>query len=194
MCVTASDLPNADRPESELLKLKLPNHLLGGKVVDLLDFLQSGSEVKVEVLELAILEAKHPAVNDGEALVGIRGLHGSRLHDIPALLDDVQLHQAVVPILVILDAIELGLVQPVDIPDVPQPRVQDAQILGGHSGLDTTAAVVATNNNMLNLQVVHSVVDDAHSVQVDVADEVGDVAVDKSLTGLETGDLLGGNA
>jgi hypothetical protein len=42
--------------------------------------------------------------------------------------------------------------------------------------------------------VTHSVVDDGHDIQVDVVDEVGDVAVDEHLTGIDTSEGFGGNA
>ena len=42
--------------------------------------------------------------------------------------------------------------------------------------------------------MLDGVVDDAHGVEVSVADQVGDVAVDKCLAGLEAADLLGGDA
>lgn len=50
------------------------------------------------------------------------------------------------------------------------------------------------HNNVLHLQMADGVVDDGHDVKIGVADQVGDVAVDKRVTGFEAGDLLGGNA
>lgn len=84
--------------------------------------------------------------------------------------------------------------QTVDVTDVSQPRVQKAEVLGSHGRLDTTAAVVTTDDDVLHAEVLDGVVDDAHGVEVSVADEVGDVAVDKCLAGLEAADLLGGDA
>lgn len=86
------------------------------------------------------------------------------------------------------------LVQAVDVPDVPKPGVEDAEVLWGHGGLDAAAAVVATDDDVLDLEVLDGVVEDGSDVEVDVADQVGDVAVDKGLAGLEAGDLLGGDA
>jgi hypothetical protein len=42
--------------------------------------------------------------------------------------------------------------------------------------------------------VADGVVYDGHDVQVDVVDEVGDVAVDEHLAWIETGDGFGGDA
>lgn len=116
------------------------------------------------------------------------------LEDITALLDNVELHQAVVSLVIIGDGIQLLLVNSVDIANVSQPGVEQAHILGCHGSLDTTAAVVAADYNMLDLEVVDSIVDDAHDVEVGADDHVGNVSVDKGLAGLQTSDLLGGNA
>lgn len=186
--------PKNQTPTFRIKLLKVQRCLSGRKVVDLLDILQGGSEVELEVLQQTILEPEDPPMDDGEAVVGVRGLNRSRLHDVPALLDDVQLDQAVVARLVIGDGIKLGLVQAVDIADVPQPGVQDAQVLGGHGSLDTAASVVAADDDVLDLQMVDGIVDDTRGVEVDIADQVGDVAVDKGLTRSEAGDLLGGDA
>lgn len=46
---------------------------------------------------------------------------------------------------------------------------------------------------MLNAEVAHSVVNDAHDVEVRVDNEVGNVAMDKGLAGLKTRNLLDGD-
>lgn len=82
----------------------------------------------------------------------------------------------------------------VHVADVSQPGVQQPEVLGCHGGLDAAAAVVAADDDVLDAEVLDGVVDDAHGVEVSVADKVGDVAVDKCLAGLEAADLLGGDA
>lgn len=164
------------------------------QIVNLLDVIQHGLEINLEVLEQAVVEAKDPAVDNGELVLGVALLDGSRLDNVAALLLDVELDEAVIALLLVGDGVELLLVQPVDVADVAQPGVQQAQVLGGHGGLDAAAAVVAADDDVLDAEVAHGVVDDAHDVEVGVADEVGDVAVDKGLAGLEAGDLLGGDA
>lgn len=150
--------------------------------------------VDLEILQPAVLEAKDPAVHNGEAVGLVRLLDRRRLDDVAALLNDVELHQPVVARLLFRDGVELGLVQPVDVADVAQPGVQDAQVARGHGSLDTAAAVVTTDDDVLDLQVLHGVVDNAHDVEVDAADEVGDVAVDEGLAGPQSRDLLGRDA
>lgn len=169
------------------------SHLLG-QVVNLLNVTKNLLHVDAQVGDAAILKVKDPAVNNGISVLLERVLDISRLDDVAALLDDVELDQAVVSLLLILDGIKLLLVEPVDVANVSQPRVEQAHVLGSHGGLDTSAAVVAADDNVLDLEVAHSVVDDAHDVEVGADDQVGNVAVDKGLASLETGDGLGGDS
>lgn len=159
-----------------------------------MDVSQHSLKVNLKILEKSILETKHPSVNNGILVLVPRLLDISRLDDVAALLDDIQLDQAVVAGALVLDSIELLLVEAVHVADVAKPRVQQAEVLGGHSRLDTSAAVVTTDDDVLDAEVLDGVVDDAHGVEVSVAHEVGDVAVDKCLAGLKAADLLGGDA
>lgn len=168
-----------------------------GKVVNLLHLGQHGLEINLEVLEQAVVEAKDPAVDNGVLVPGVALLDSGRLDNVAALFLDVELDEAIVAGVVVVGGgkgVELLLVQPVDVADVTQPRVQEAEVARGHGGLDAAAAVVAADDDVLDAEVAHGVVDDAHDVEVRVADEVGDVAVDEGLAGLEAGDLLGGDA
>lgn len=164
------------------------------KIINLLHFKQHGLEINLQVLEQAVVEAKDPAMDNGIVILGIALLDGGRLDDVAALLLDIELDEAVVAGIVGGDGVELLLVQAVDVADVAQPGVQEAEVLGRHGGLDAAAAVVAADDDVLDAEVADGVVDDGHDVEVGVADEVGDVAVDKGLAGLEAGDLLGGDA
>lgn len=132
-------------------------------------------------------------MDNRELVLGVRLLHRRRLDDVPTLLHDVQLDEPVVPLRVVGDGVELLLVQPVDVTDVPQPGVQQPEILGRHGGLDAAAAIVPADDDMLDAQVADGVVDDAHDVEVRIDDEVGNVAVHKRLAWLEARDLLGGD-
>lgn len=127
-------------------------------------------------------------------VLGVGLLDGGGLDDVAALLDDVELDEAVVAGALVPDGVQLVLVQAVDVPDVPEPGVEDAEVLGGHGGLDAAAAVVAAHDDVLDLEVLDGVVEHRGDVEVDVADQVGDVAVHKGLAGLEARDLLRGDA
>jgi hypothetical protein len=150
--------------------------------------------VKLQILEESIAEAEHPAVDNRELVLGKALLDGCRLDDVPALLNDVDLNETVVFRVFVGDGVELVLVQTVDVADVSQPWVQQTQVLGSHSGLDTAAAVVSAHDNVLDLEVADRVVNHGHDVEVDVINQVGDVAVDEHLAGVEARDGFGGDA
>lgn len=159
-----------------------------------MNVLQNLFKIHAQVLEQAVVKVKDPAVHNRKAPGGVRLLHGGCLDDVAALLHDIELDKSVVASSLVGNGIELGLVEAVNVTDVAQPGVQQAEVLGRHGCLDTTTAVVAADNNVLDVQVLDGVVDDGHDVDVNVADEVGNVAVDKSLARLKTGDLFGRDA
>jgi hypothetical protein len=150
--------------------------------------------VKLEILQQSISKPKHPAMHHRELVLRPALLHRGGLDDIPALLMYIQLYQPVILLLGIGDQVQLVLVQAVHITDVSQPWVQQAHVLGRHGGLDAAAAVVSANDDVLDFEVPHRVVDHGHDVEVDIVDKVGDVAVDEHLAGLEAGDGFGGDA
>lgn len=163
------------------------------KIVDLLDLSQHVLEINLQIGKQAIVEAKDPAVDNGVVVLLVRLLNGGRLDDVAALLDDVELDEAVVTLLLVGDGVELVLVQTVDVANVSQPRIEKAEVLGCHGSLDTTAAIVAADDDVLDAKVTHGIVNDAHDIEIGVDDEVGNVAVDKGLAGLQTSNLLGGD-
>jgi hypothetical protein len=81
-------------------------------------------------------------------------------------------------------------VQPVDVLDVPQPLVDQAEVLPGHRRLDAPAAVVAAHDDVLDLQDLDRVLHNRQHVEVGMDDEVRDVAVDEELARLDAGDFL----
>lgn len=83
--------------------------------------------------------------------------------------------------------------QAVDVPDIPQPGVQKAKVLQVYSGFDATVTIVPTDNYILNLNVADCVVDNTHDIKVDVVHQIGNIAVNEDLTGLNACDLLGGD-
>nr|GFD57614.1 hypothetical protein [Tanacetum cinerariifolium] len=83
--------------------------------------------------------------------------------------------------------------QTVHVADVSQPGVQQPKILRCHGGLDAATAVVSAHHDVLDLEVAHSVVDNRHDVQIDVVDEVGDVAMDEHLARVDAGEGFGGD-
>lgn len=156
--------------------------------------MQASLKVDIQILEVTSAEVENPTVNNWELVLGIRLLERGRLDNVAALLNDIELDKTIVSGVLVLDGVEFLLVQPIDVTDVSQPGIENAQVLRGHGRLDAAAAVVPAHDNVLDLEVGDSVLDHAHGVEVRVADQVGDVAVDKRLTRLEARDLLRGDA
>lgn len=130
--------------------------------------------IKLQIFQQTILEAKHPAMHDRKLVLRPTLLDSRRLDNIAALLHNIQLHELIVLLALgaaLLDhGIELLLMQTVYVADVPQPGVEKAHVLGGHGGFDTSAAVVAADDDVLDFEVANRVVNDGHDVQVDVVD------------------------
>jgi len=146
--------------------------------------------VDLEVFQQPVLEAKHPAVHDGILILGVRLLDGSSLDNVAALLLNAELDETVVTRGLVRNGVQLLLVESVDVANVTEPWIQQAQVLGRHGSLDAAAAVVAADDDVLDVEVAHGILDDAHNVKVGVDHQVGDVAVDEGLARLQAGNLL----
>jgi hypothetical protein len=133
-------------------------------------------------------------MDDGKLIFSPALLHGGRLDDIATLLMDIELDKAIVLCIFVLDGVELVLVQAVYIANVSQPRVQQAHVFWRHGGFDAAATVVSADDDVFDLEMADRVVDDGHDVEIDVVDEVGDVAMDEHLAGFEACDGFGGDA
>lgn len=69
-----------------------------------------------------------------------------------------------------------------------QPRVENAQFLVAQRRADTTAGGVAAQDDVLDLEMGHRVLDHARRVEIAVVDDVGDVAVHEHIAWLEPQD------
>jgi hypothetical protein len=150
--------------------------------------------VKLEILQQSISESKYPPVYYGKLIFRPTLLYCCCLDNIPALLMHIQLHEPIILLVLVLDQVQLVLVQPIHVANVPEPRVQQAHVFGRHGGFDTTTAVVTADDNVFYFEVTNGVVHDGHDVEVNVIDEVGDVAVDEHLTRFKAGDGFSGDA
>ncbi len=70
--------------------------------------------------------------------------------------------------------------------DVGEPRFQRPKIVFGHGCLDTSASVMACDNDILNFQYFNCVLDNRQGIDVWKFDLIGDVSVDKDLPGLKS--------
>ena len=82
----------------------------------------------------------------------------------------------------------------VHVPYVAQPVVDEAHLTALERGLHAAAAVVAADDDMLDLEDVHRVLQHGEAVEVGVHDDVGDIAVHEEFARQEADDLVGRHA
>ena len=98
------------------------------KVINLLNTIQHLLKIDVKILQVSILQIKHPPMDNRIVVILIALLNSSSLENIPTRLDHIQLHKPIKPVVVILDLIQLRLMQTVHVADISKPRVKDSQI------------------------------------------------------------------
>ncbi len=74
------------------------------------------------------------------------------------------------------------------------PVVDEADAESVVSGRDTSATVVATDDDVFDLEDENGVFDNREAIEIGGADEIGDIAVDEDLAGREADDLVRGDA
>lgn len=109
------------------------------------------------------------------------------------LLHDVELAQAIDPIFEIRDAIELNSVMCIDVLYVSEPVIEKTELMRAARRMNTTAAVVTADDDVLDLQDLNRKLNDGEAAHVGVNNEVRNVAMDENLTWLETQDMVSGN-
>jgi hypothetical protein len=98
-----------------------------------------------------------------------------------ALFNNIQLDQSAVTGFGILDVIQFGPVQAVNVSDVSEPVFKwGGVVIGGSGSTNSTTIVVSANDNIRNFQVVDGVLKTSHEVEISVDDHVGDVTQDKN--------------
>ena len=144
-------------------------------------------------LELAVLDVVNDTVQFQLALV--HGINDSRVHSQNLkTAQDVVLTETQSLALLCVELLQLLGVLHSKLTHGLQPNVQQSQSGVSESGVNTTAAGVAADEDVLNLQVCDGEFNDGERVDVGCGDDVGNVAVDKDLTGLQAEDGRFGNA
>ena len=78
--------------------------------------------------------------------------------EVQALLRHIQLHKAVMALLLILDTVKLVLVKSIDVSNILHPRVENlAKILFLHYRSDSSTVVVTRGKNVANVEMLHSI-------------------------------------
>ena len=138
-------------------------------------------------LELAVLDVVDDTVELKVALV--HGVDNGRVHS-----ENLQTAQYVVLaesqglVTLSVHLLQLVCVFHSQLAHGLQPNVQQTKSSVSESGINTTAAGVAADENVLNLEVCDGEFNDGQRVDVGGGDDVGDVAVDENLTRLQAQD------
>ncbi len=104
----------------------------------------------------------------------------------------IQLRQSVRTRFHVFDRLQLPAVQAIDVFDIPQPHIQHVVIIViRHCGLDPAAAIMTANDDMPDFQMVNGKIQDTEQVDIRMDHQIGDIPVDKDLTGLGARDLVG---
>src|SRR5690606_37779529 len=88
------------------------------------------------------------------------------------------------------DRMKFVAVKSVDVANLAQPAVENSHVFRLHRRFHTSAPVVPTHDDVVDLERVHGVVDHRVHVEIGVDYEVGDVAVDEDLAGLTAHDIV----
>lgn len=142
-----------------------------------------------KVLQEAIAQAVNPAVDLYLLTACPRILHNGGMADIIGLLDDVEFTESIQlcgseHILNRHDMLML------DVANVPQPVIDEAQLAALERSLHTTATIVTADDDVLNLQGVDGILQHGETVEVGVDDKVSDVAVHEELARQEPDDFI----
>jgi hypothetical protein len=162
------------------------------------------AEVDWQLLQNSILGVEHHGVDsrvDWLASLGVVGLavlltltlHHPSLEEGHALLHHIQLHQALVAKLVVVDLVHDAVVHAMHVSDVADPVLQEPQVLFGHGGSHCTAVVVASNDDMLYAQELDSKLNYGECIEIRANHEIAHVSVHKNFTGTKTQYFVGRN-
>src|SRR5690606_11967848 len=154
-------------------------------------YLLGAADGDVEVLPDAVLDTVDAAMNL-QRLATVPGvLNDAGVADVGDLLDDVQLAHTVDLRFLGGKGRDVFTVLVIQVADGAQPTVDQPQLVVAHGGPNATTAVVAGDQNVLDLEYVHRELDDRKTVEVGVQHDVGDVAVDEQIARQQADNLVG---
>lgn len=70
------------------------------------------------------------------------------------------------------------------LPQWHEPGIDQAELLIAKSSGNASAGSVTTDDDMLDLQVLHRVLDDRQRIKISRDQDVGDVAMDENVAGI----------
>lgn len=140
-----------------------------------------GLDVVAQLAQQSRLDIVHHT-RDLDLLATLPGsAHDGRLGDGEDRVAGVNLDQSTALFFIVLDGIEAFAVLLLDLLDVAEPVVDQAVGLVAQGSGDTAAAVVAADDDVLDLEDVDGVLQDREAIEIGGDDDVGDVAVGEDL-------------
>ena len=143
-----------------------------------------------EVVQQSVVQPIDEPVQRQRLAAQPRFLHDRRAGDVDDLLDDVELAQAVDAPAEIRDPVQPGPMLGGDVLHVPQPVVDEAVRRVLERRPDAAAAVMADDDDVLDLQDVDGVLEHREAVEVGMHDDIRDVPVDEQLAWRQVDDLV----
>ena len=151
------------------------------------------ADVRDEGFDDAVVEAVDPAV-DGDLLATCPGVFDDGgACDMAGLGEHIEFAESVGGGLG-RKGVEFIAVGAVEAADAREPVVDDAVAEVFEGGDHATAAVVAADDHMADLEDIDRVLQDSEQVEIGFGDDIGNIAVDEYFAGCEAGDLVGGHA
>jgi hypothetical protein len=156
------------------------------------------------------LERRSPAIDLLLRLIDVQLIQLTRAHVInqamdlqPPLSDCIQhhriVHQCINPtphiqlhelqsLRLLIHTLEQLQILPPQLPQRHQPHVNQPQLLVIQRRRNPTTGGVSAHDDVLDFQVLHGILDDRQRVEVRGDEDVGDVAVDEDVAGVEAED------
>ena len=113
--------------------------------------------------------------------------------DVDDLLLDVEFAESI-QLFRVTEAVELIGIEADDVLDMPQPVVDQAMFAVLQRRLHPTAAVVTTDDDVLDAQDIDGELQHREAVEVGMDDDIGDIAMDEDFARRQVDDLVGRDA
>lgn len=114
--------------------------------------------------------------------------------NIENLLEYIRFDQPLEAQMWVLDRVKLIFGVGIDVPNVPEPIIHNAEPVVFHSGANAAAAVMAADDDVLDFQNAHGKFEDGEAVEVGMGENVRDIPVDEELSWLKPYDFVGRHA
>src|SRR5215213_2904817 len=108
-----------------------------------------------------------------------RTLHNSSMADVTHLFDDIKFTKMIQALLLISDAIQRGFVALVNILQVTQPVINQAELFVLHGRRYTPTAIMSADDDVFDGQHLDGILDDGEAVEIAVNNQISDVTVNE---------------